>query len=524
MIMRDRKDLVWIAAASTLILVWGTIPTWAGYRLETETLRFRGLYFDSQDYAVHIAMMQAGMHGEWAYQLKFTTETHEPAYIRMFYVVLGHISRWIGLPAELTFQLARWALGFLALFALYRLMRRVFADPFWARTAFLLAALGSGVGWLQLILHPAPGAITPIDFWLIDAYVFFSLSLFPHFAFVTAALCNVLSLWLDFLEDGGWTRIAWIGLACVLVQFVNPIALVVVDAGLFGATLFAWWKLAEIHRQDLAALLAVAVTQVPLLAYNFIILNNDPLWSRFTAQNQTLSPPPGYYLWGFALFWPAAILGTGAALRTKSHPLAAAAFWILSAFLLAYSPFPIQRRFLQNITVPLAILAAAGLIRLFELAAARNPGMLRWRFSAVSLFVFLASISSIQMAPGQAYYLQTHPQDLYYPAALDDARAWFRENARYNDFVLASEETSQVIAQKAGMRVYLGHEMETLGHQTKEENVQAFFQGQLPELATGPVKWVLYGPLERQSNPDFRPGDQLELVYDVPELQIYRVK
>jgi hypothetical protein len=118
MIVRDRKDLLWILVASTLIMIWGSIPTWAGYQAETEELRFRGTYYDSQDYAVHIAMMEAGRQGEWAYQLRFTTEPHKPVYVRMFYIVLGHLSKWLGLTAEFTFQLARWLLGFTALYAI----------------------------------------------------------------------------------------------------------------------------------------------------------------------------------------------------------------------------------------------------------------------------------------------------------------------------------------------------------------------------------------------------------------------
>ncbi|HLO15978.1 MAG TPA: hypothetical protein VK206_14190 [Anaerolineales bacterium] len=524
MMAGNRKDYIWILTASALILLWSSIPTWAGYRAQTRELRFRGIYFDSQDYAVHIATMEAGRQGEWAYQFRFTTESHNPAFVRMFYVVLGHLSKWLGLTSEFTFQAARWLLGFVALFALYKLMQRVFPDLFWARVAFLLAALGSGLGWLQLIFNSVPGRITPIDFWLIDDYVFFSLSVFPHFVFVTAGMCVALTLWLDFLEKPRWTHIVWIGLTAILVQLVNPIAFATVDAGLVGATVFAWWGAKKIRGADIIALLIIAITQVPLFAYNFIVLNNDPLWRQFTAQNRTLSPPPSYYFWGFAFFWPLAFLGTHIALRNRSKALGAVLFWVIVAFILAYAPVYIQRRFLQNITIPLAILATTGLISLFERLAIQRPGMPHMQKSWAILFVFLASISSIQLSLGRAAYLQTHPEDFYYPVSLDDAIKWFRGNAQPDDFVLASEETSQIIAQKAGLRVYFGHEMETLDYKTKQINVQAFFRGELPELAGKPIQWVVYGPFERKLGVNFRRAENLEQVYETPELQIYRVK
>jgi hypothetical protein len=518
------KELLWFFIASTLILLWGSIPTWAGYQAETDDLRFRGIYFDSQDYAVHISMMEAGRQGETYYQFRFTTEPHTPAYLRLFYVGLGHISRLINLPTETTFQLARWVLGYIALFALYQLLSRIFPDVFWARTAFLLASLGSGLGWLQLIFNWAPGPITPIDFWLIDCYVFFSLSLFPHFAFVTAGMCILLSLWLDHLDTPRWQAILWMSVVSVLVQFVNPIALATVDAGLVGATLASWWKERRIRWTDVLALGVVALAQLPLLAYNFIVLNNGPVWSQFTAQNKTLSPPLDYYLWGFALFLPFALIGIVELFHSKSRASAASLFWVVSGITLAYVPVFIQRRFLQNITIPLAILATYGLIRLFETVPAQSPLVKRWKSSLVILFVFIASISSIQLSLGRMSYLQTHPTDLYYPTSLDDSVTWLRDNAQYNDFVLAAEETSQVLAQKTGMRVYFGHQMETLNYDGKQDMVKSFFNGNMDGLASAPVKWVIYGFYEQAINPDFQPANNLELVFESQELMIYKVK
>jgi len=442
----------------------------------------------------------------------------------MFYIVLGHFSKWLGLTLEFTFQLARWLLGFAALFAIYSLMRHIFPDIFWARIAFLLAALGSGAGWLQLIFNWTSSKVTPIDFWLIDDYVFFSLSVFPHFAFVAVAMSLTLSLWLIFLKKPRWINIMWIGLIAILIQFVNPIAFATVDASFVGAMLFSWWNTRRIRWIDAGALLMIAITQIPLLTYNFIVLSSDYIWSQFTSQNQTLSPPADYYLWGFALFWPFAILGAIIALSKKSNGLGAAIFWVISALLLAYAPFYIQRRFLQNITIPLAILATQGLVTLFESRTNQRLGLKRWKESLVIMIVFLASLSSIQIGLGQSIYLQSHPENFFYPASLDNAILWLRYHAQYNDFVLASEVTSQVLAQKAGMRVYHGHEMETLDYEIKKANVLAFFQGDLPSLASKPIKWIVYGPAERKFVSDFQPPPSLELVYDSRGLQIYRVK
>ena len=524
MMDRSKTDYLWLLVACLLIILLASLPNWAGYQAETPEMRFRGIYFDSQDYAVHMSMLEAGRHGEWAYQFRFTTEPHRAAYVRLFYVVLGHLSRVLRIPVETMFELARWAFGLLALFTLYKLMEPIFAPVFWRRTAFLLAAMGSGMGWLQWIINWTPGIITPIDFWLIDSYVFFSISLFPHFSFVTAGMCTALLFWLRYLKNRQWTNILWIGLCAILVQFANPIAFATVDAGLVGATLFAWWRKERIRLADLGALVLVALAQVPGLAYNFFVLNHDPLWSQFTAQNQTLSPPPVYYLLGFALFWPLAIYGAIIAIQRRSVAAGAAILWTSSAFLLAYARFFIQRRFLQNITIPLAILSTLGLVALFERWLARNPGGVRWRPHLVLAVIFLVSISSIQLGIGQSAFLRTHPENLYYPASIDGAVHWFQENARYNDFVLAAEQTSQILVQKTGLRAYMGHQMETLHYAEKKADVEAFFQGERQTALAAPIRWVVYGPYERILAPAFQAPPELELVYDQAGVQIYHVR
>jgi len=508
---------------STIILAFGSLPTWAGYQAETSELSFRGLYFDTQDYAVHISMMEAGRNGETAYQFRFTTEQHKPAYLRLFYIALGHIGKILSLSNETTFDLARWFFGYAALFSLYKLTQRIFKDPFWVWISFVLAVMGSGIGWLQLILNWTPGPITPIDFWLIDCYVFFSLSLFPHFAFVTAGMCIIVNVWLEYLTSHRWRSVSLIAVIAFLVQLVNPIALATVDAGLTGATLASWWKTKKVRRDEVLALIILALAQMPMLGYNLAILNNDPIWRQFTTQNKTLSPPVEYYLLGFALFLPFAFIGIINFSKNKSEASAISIFWIISGFILAYSPVLIQRRFLQNITIPFAILAVQGMIRLFETRAAQSPFVQRWQKGVVVLFVLAASFSSIQLSLGRILYTQSHPPELYYPANLDDAIDWLRENGQYNDFVLAAEETSQIIAQKTGMRVYLGHEMETLGYENKQLKIQSYFDD-LSFIAPPEIKWIVYGPYEQMINKSFQPGADLEPVYDEQGIKIFKVQ
>jgi hypothetical protein len=446
------------------------------------------------------------------------------AYVRLFYIVMGHCSRWMGLRTEQTFELSRWIFGIIALFSLYWLMQKIFSELFWAWVAFLLAAVGSGLGWLQLIFNWTSIQITPIDFWFIDSYIFFGLSVFPHYAFVTAGFCLALCFWLAFVKSPNVRNILWIIVITFLVQVSNPIAFVVIDAAFVGAAVFEWWKDGRINSKHIAGLVILALFQLPVLTYNLMTFSKDPFWSQYTSQHQTLSPPPDYYVWGFAPFLPFAAIGVVAAFREKSYRLGAFVFWVFTAFIMAYSPLYAQRRFLQDITIPLGVLATQGWIQLFESRISQRSVLMRWKKIMVILYVFVASLSTIQLSLGRSAYLQSHPEQFYYPASLDSAIAWLREHAHYNDVVLASELTSQVLAQKAGVRVYGGHEMETLNYKEKQFKLIAFLEGQFPELANPPIKWVIYGPEERAINSNFTVPENLELVYETSDLRIYQVK
>jgi hypothetical protein len=521
----DIKDFLWFSIIAFAILAFSSIPNWVAKSAETDTLLFRGTYTDEADYAVHISMMQAGRMGDWAYQMRFTSEDHLPAFLRMFYIFLGHISKWINLGVETTFHAARWIFSTIALYSIYQLCKRVFPNQTQARIAFLLTVLGSGVGWLQLMLGAPLKPISPIDFWLIDSYVFFSISLFPSFSFTLALMAIALNLYLDYLKTGKWQTVVFISLLAIASQITNPIAFAVIDIAFAGATFILWWKNRKIELRHFYALSVIALAQIPLLTYNFLILQHDPIWSLFTIQNQTLSPPPIYYMWGFAPFWIFAIYGIILAFREQHSAMVTMALWVISGFTLAYFPFFIQRRFLFGITIPLGILTIYGLSHFINIISIKLPDLLKREHLVYFAYISLASISSIYLILGMSLFMQTHPEGKFYPRDLENALVWLNENAQLDDFVLADIQTSQLVAQRTSLRVYVGHEIETINFEKKRSSMEAFFNGNSPKewLIQTHVQWVIYRPYEKKISSSFALSSELELAYKNESVIIYKV-
>lgn len=396
----------------------------------------------------------------------------------------------------------------------------------YARAAFVLAAFGSGLGWLQLMLGVPLKPISPIDFWLIDAYVFFSISLFPSFSFTLMLMAAALTLYLDYLASPDWLKILWIILMAIACQVVNPIAFAVVDIAMAGATLFHWWRELKLVWSHIIALSVIAVAQVPLLIYNFIVLSRDPVWSQFTAQNQTLSPPPSFYFWGFAFFWPFVIYGMVRAFQLRTQAWGAVIVWTLSGFALAYLPVFIQRRFLLGITIPLGILAIYGLIDLLKKLEARYPNLLKRENLIIFTYILFASLSSIYLVLGSSLYMQGHPKDIFYPKDLEAALQWLDQNAQPNEIVLGDVETGQLVGQRTRLVAYVAHDMETLYFENKKTMMQAYFKNSAPKdwLEQTNTKWVVYGPYEQSISRLFQPSNSLQLVYENQTTKVYEVK
>jgi len=46
-------------------MVFSSIPNWVGYSAGTVNLAYKSVFFDPQDYSVHMSMIRAGMQGDW---------------------------------------------------------------------------------------------------------------------------------------------------------------------------------------------------------------------------------------------------------------------------------------------------------------------------------------------------------------------------------------------------------------------------------------------------------------------------
>lgn len=535
-----RAEWRWVIVASVLVLLLSTIPYLAGYLSETTELRFGGAVFDRADYNVHLASIHTGLRGEWQYPLLHTSETVAPAYIKSFYIFVGQVGRIVRASPPALYEVTRWLCGLWMLFTLYAFAARFLWSVPLRRAAFLFGVLGSGIGWLLMVFQWQPDPnISPIDFWLIDLYGFFSLLTLPHLSAVMALLWTATLALLAYWETRRPRWLAVCILSIVLVQQIQPFAPLVVDVTF--AIYVSWDWLARRRRFPLMSLALLALAQVPLAVYSFVILYGDPVWSSFSRQNVTLSPQVMYYILGLGIPGVLAAIGVWRVARRAFSSTHLLVVWVIVVAIFVYLPVLFQRRFTEGVSAPIAVLAAMGwgYVIMPALAhwkkfrralARRHYPYRRARDLILTLTLVTTMFSTFYLAFGGALLGVIRLPKLFEPTGVVEAMDWLGAHADWRDTVFSSERTGSYIPARIGQRVYVGHEMETANYPAKSKTAVHFFGVAMDDVERQAVlrecacRFVFWGSHERALG-SFQPDSAgyLRQVYATRDVTIYQV-
>jgi len=519
----ERREWLWAIGVSAFVVALTTLPYLAGHLCSSPERVFVGAFYDLSDYNSHLAKMQQGYQGSWRWKSLFTSEPHEGGFVHPFYLALGHLARALHLSLVATYHLARILGGMLLLILAYRFIALFMEEKEERRTAFLLASLGSGIGWLVQPFLP----VLAIDFWLSDFYLFLSILAFPHFTF---SISFLLLAWILLLRDAQGPKAreiigaALCGLALTLIHPYMPLILNLVPA--------VFWSLkAAIERRfpfrGAAALGLMLIFQAPIVLYYYLLFTHNPVFYGWAAQNLTLSPPLPHYVVGAGLVGFLAVFGAvtpKVPILKKVFPLS----WAILALVLAYGPWNFQRRLTEGWMLAGGILASWGWHRVLEPSF---PNFLKRRIGPLRFaLVATASISNLVLL-GLAFYgaFTGHP-DLFYPSEVTKAVDWLKAHSTPADVILSSYLTGNLIPARIGRKVFIGHEMETIDFARKKELMQAFFT-QMPGeercalLEKYGISLIFFGPYERAIG-HLSPGELncVEKIYQEDGVEIFRVR
>jgi hypothetical protein len=279
----------------------------------------------------------------------------------------------------------------------------------------------------------------------------------------------------------------------------------------------------------------------PLYLYYAYVLQVNAVFKAWDVQAVTLSPPWPHYLLAYG---PMLLL---AGLYAWKRPSTFSQFailwaWILAVALLVYAPINPQRRFVQGVQVPLAILTAVSFAQLFipwlERRRFWQNLLARPRYSGDSLARFITFLFLLFMSLSNVYLFASvslsavvqQPDPLFRPQAEIEAVQWLRENVVETAVVLGDLQTGSYIAAHAGQRVILGHWAETVDYEVKTAEVARFFDEETDDdwrwdlIQRYHVDYLWFGPREQVLG-TFSPDKAryLSHIFSNDEVTIYQV-
>ena len=441
----------------------------------------------------------------------YTSEPHPDSFFNPLFLALGWLQAATRLFPPLALQLLRLLAGVFLLTGVHRLCLRLFHGTPERRFAFLAVMLTGGLGFLAAVF---PRFGMSADIRGPEITTFFSLYHQAHFTAALAIIAFMAVLFISAIERGSIPHAVGAGaLYLALVSFHPYDAPVPVAAG-------ALWILLRSRLNGSPApwkpLIAFALLPLPVLIYDWHIVNSVPVFREFYREGLVARPWPATdYLLGWAFALPFAVIGAIRVVRTRESAWLFPLSWVLVTPFLMFLPTPSARRVVEGFPLFLTLLAARGVMSLRPFASPFRRTVLYAGLvlaSLSSLYVMARDVFAASASRQPARQMVTlHEGVLSIPASGKFGRffagtPWYRglifnEADRYylpDDFlkvlkvlpslpgasaVFCVHETGLFIPILAGRPVFTGHFGETLRFREKNAAVHAFMDAGMSDEA-----------------------------------------
>jgi hypothetical protein len=506
------REWMWVSIFILVILAITSVPFLYAYRSAPADKQFMGVMVNIPDHFQYFSWMRESQ-DKILVPNQLTPEYSTPLLFNFLWWTLGRIEAITGISYDGLYQVTRLLAGAFVMAATYIFCGVVFTNRTKRWTAFLVATLTSGLGWMlvaEKTLRRLPDVNSPFALYTSEPNTFFNILAFPHFA-IAAGLITVVFTLVLLGQRTQQIKYAWLAAAAALllgVQHSYDMFIIYPVTALYA--LFIWIRDRKFPLYLFKlGIIVVLISMWPALQA-FYITTADDVWRGVLSQfdNAGAWTPAPYLLpilmgiaWLLAIW--AIDIKTPWRERDDTHLFILA--WFLSHFVLIYIPLNFQIHLLSGWQVVTGVLATIGLYtRVLPWLQKRFPNIRRERlvlYASIGLLlvviptnVYLIAWRFIDLRRAEnPFYLRTSEV-----AALD----YLESQVRSEDVVFASKDIGQFVPALTGARAFLAHWAQTLDYYGKVDMVDAFFNEETPDsireqiLQEYNVTYLIHSPEE----------------------------
>jgi hypothetical protein len=490
----------WLLLGSCFIVLLTSLPAMVAWQQTPEHLAYTGQVLSPADGNTYLNKMRQGFNGQWLFSIAYTAEPHQAAFLHPYYLWLGHLCRWLNLPLEAAFQLFRAVNSGLLLLVVYLFIAMLWPEPARRRLAFLFVAGTAGLGWLMIFFNQ-----NTTDLKVPESITFTTMLTNPHFPLATTFMIISLMTGMLALHRRSWVYAGLCGLAQTVLIFLHPYDIVVTGLTLalyflLGWQRHGWWSWRAATYLGVSGLICL-----PALWHNVNLYTLPGVWRLWQTQAPPPTPPPLAFVLGYGFLLVLAIIGGYRLLYSTApgdQPAQILVLWAGGVFLLMFTPIPllqaIQVRFSEGLHIPIALLAAQGVITIFPI---RPPALIPPAKLWLPLLIFLSLSNGLVLASA-LWRVATPEAPWFYRRDEIAVMRWLETHRQPNEVVLSLNWSGNYLPAQANVHVYVGHLYETIAYQEKVERSQAFFDNRLSAaesrafLEENGIDWVFVGQQE----------------------------
>ena len=572
------REFRFVGLVAAIVLLATSLPYAFASLTAPSDLHFMGFAFNTSDHAQYLAWYKE-FQTSFSISNTLTPEPNPEIFFNLLWFALGRLGLYTGWSYTVVYQIFRWAAGAFFLGMIYAFSALFFPDVRKRRIAFLITSLGSGLGWILVVLKYALAAdevLFPLDVYVAEGNSFFCVMAYPHFAEAAGLILLVLGLLLIGERRGQLRYAVLAGLSAHFLGWQHGYDLLIVWGVPCAYAGVKWLIERRWPNYWFKAMLITGLLSWPPALYSVLLTRLSPIWEVILTQfsNAGVFTPNLFHIFILmglplilailTLFWlargqikyslknsreetrffPENLVshlptpGLSRKYQIKNVPAEQSpargylflAVWFVAGWALSYVPTDFQIHMLNSWQVPIGILATIGLCDIIAPRLTKRWSLHQSQKIVAGVFLLLIVLTNVYLLLWRVLDLNRHE----YPYFLhrDDVTAieWLGVNTPPDAIVLSSYDVGRYIPGLSGRPAFLAHWAQTVNFFDKRDSVSRFFDAQtgdadrLETLQTFGVDYVLYGPAERMlGSYDPNLASYLDPVFTTPQVIVYRV-